>query len=276
MDLVDEILRFSSVLQRQEESPLKDGLTFYRVEEALTPPDYDDIESVTTVDGIGGAVTYKPTSRRESKSEADPGTPSSQATVTTKISIEGWPAQRTEMELELERLSMWKYDVLHQDVDAMFMESNPLHSMMQRSLVNIGHTMLGLLKPELTAPDTRLVEAYKSLYDKTEDHRKYIDSRSTDEESRLYHRTRSRQNSTGVSSDDEDILNVLHDNIDRLGYVTSGVLVMNTATSLGKRARSEHSSDEGYDKVERKKPYNGWFNFRVINFAPPGRQSDPD
>lgn len=66
MDLVDEILIFSSVIQRQDENSLRDGLRIDLVETALTLSYYDDIESVTTVDGVGDAVTYKRISRKAS------------------------------------------------------------------------------------------------------------------------------------------------------------------------------------------------------------------
>lgn len=67
MDLVDEILRFSSTLQDQEDDPLRDGLRFYPVEDALTPSAYDDTESNTTVDGVDIADAYKSMSRRVSE-----------------------------------------------------------------------------------------------------------------------------------------------------------------------------------------------------------------
>lgn len=73
----------------------------------------------------------------------------------------------------------------------------------------------------------------------------------------MYPRTRSRQGSIGASNDDGDVLGNLRDNIDRVEYILSGILVMNTATSLGKRARRESSLDEGDDQLQRKKPHNG-------------------
>lgn len=66
MDLVDEILKFSSILQSQEENPLRDALKFYLLEDVLTPPAYDDTESNTTVDGVDVADTHRSTSRKAS------------------------------------------------------------------------------------------------------------------------------------------------------------------------------------------------------------------
>lgn len=57
--------------------------------------------------------------------------------------MEGWPAQCRELELELERLVGWKHDVLNQEVDAMFKDSSPLHTMIRRSLVNIAQILVG-------------------------------------------------------------------------------------------------------------------------------------
>ncbi|ROW03729.1 hypothetical protein VMCG_05338 [Cytospora schulzeri] len=255
MDLVDEILNFSSTLQKQEDDPLRDGLRFCLVEDALTPPAYDDTESNTTVDGIERVDTYKPATQRDSVDKVDPGTPSSQATVSNRVHVEGWPAQRKELELELERLIGWKYDVLNQNVDSMFKDSNSLHTMIRRSLVNIAQILVGLLRAELTSPKAPLRKPYQNLQNKMEEYRIMNDSRPLDEEDRIYHRTRSRQSSIGESNDDGDVLGNLRDNIDRVEYVLRGVVIMNTTTtSLGKRARRESSLD---GQLDRKKLYNG-------------------
>lgn len=49
MDLVDEILKFSSVIQQQEDIPLRAGLVFRRFDEIETHSDYDNSESNTTI-----------------------------------------------------------------------------------------------------------------------------------------------------------------------------------------------------------------------------------
>lgn len=66
MDLTNEILRFSSILQEETLDPLRDGLRFYIVDEALSPPVYNDTESTTTVDGVDISNTYKAVARRVS------------------------------------------------------------------------------------------------------------------------------------------------------------------------------------------------------------------
>lgn len=52
MDLVERIFKFSFTLHHQEVDPLKDGMRFFIVEVALTPPADHDTESNTTVDGV--------------------------------------------------------------------------------------------------------------------------------------------------------------------------------------------------------------------------------
>lgn len=49
MDLVDEILKFSSVIRQQEDNPLRAGLVFRRFDEIETHSDYDNSESNTTI-----------------------------------------------------------------------------------------------------------------------------------------------------------------------------------------------------------------------------------
>lgn len=74
----------------------------------------------------------------------NPGTPSSQATASNNVLVEGWPAQQRELGLEIERLSMWKYDVRDQGIDIKFEdENNPLHTIIRRCLVNIAHVLIG-------------------------------------------------------------------------------------------------------------------------------------
>ena len=120
-----------------------------------------------------------------------------------------------------------------------------------------------VLKPELVGADSvsELGKAFNNLKAKMKD---CGASAHLDEEDHPYLRTRSRQSSIGASSDalERDILGDLSDNIDSLGSVLSGILVlMNTATSLGKRARHESSTDGSDDEMERKKLYNGlWFS----------------
>lgn len=114
------------------------------------------------------------------------------------------------------------------------------------------------LKTESTSPESQLGEACKKLRHKLEQSRASIQSITFDEDDRPYPQTRSRQSSFGISSDDLDVLGNLRDNIDRLGYVLSGLLVKNNApTSLGKRLRRKSSLEGDDDKIDRKKLYNG-------------------
>lgn len=73
MDLANEILKFSSTLQQQDENPLRDGLKFLIIDESLSPPAYNDYESTTTVEGLGVADTYGSNSKRVShQSRSEP------------------------------------------------------------------------------------------------------------------------------------------------------------------------------------------------------------
>lgn len=49
MDLVDEIIKFSSVIWEQEDDPLRAGLVFRRFDGIETHSDYDNAESTTTM-----------------------------------------------------------------------------------------------------------------------------------------------------------------------------------------------------------------------------------
>ncbi|KUI67682.1 hypothetical protein VM1G_03591 [Cytospora mali] len=274
MDLVDEILRFSSTLQDQEDDPLKDGLIFYTVEDAPTPTNYDDTESnTTTVDGFDDTDNYRPASRKVSRcinlyqapstkfpqkdavDEVDPGTPSSQATVSKREHVDNWPAQREELKLELEKLNMWRYDVLNQGVDPMFKDSKAVHTRILLTLVDTAQILVGLLKVDFTNQGSQLSNAQKKLQSKMEEYRIMVQSKRLDEEGRPFTRTRSRQSSVGATSDEWDVLGNLHDSIYSLECLLGSLLVMNTSTSLGKRTRRESSLGRG-DEIERKKIFN--------------------
>ncbi|KUI55298.1 hypothetical protein VP1G_02712 [Cytospora mali] len=250
MDLVDEILRFSSTLQDQEDDPLKDGLMFYTIEDAPTPTYYDDTESNTTTNRLTKAL------QKDAVDEVDPGTPSSQATVSKREHVNDWPAQREELKLELEKLNMWRYDVLNQGVDPMFKDSKTVHTRILLTLVDIAQILVGLLRVDFTNQESELSNAQKTLRSKMEEYRIIVQSRRLDEEGRPYTRTRSRQSSIGATSDEWDVLGNLHDSIYSLECLLSSLLVMNTSTSLGKRSRRDSSLGRG-DEIERKKILNG-------------------
>lgn len=115
-----------------------------------------------------------------------------------------------------------------------------------------------VLSPDFKATRSELGDAHEVLRQKTEAYRMSIQPRPVDEDGRPYAQTRSRQSSFGASTDDIDVLGNLRDNIDRLGYLLSGLLVSNSAaTSLGKRLRSKGSLEGDEGQVDRKKLYNG-------------------
>lgn len=62
---------------------------------------------------------------------------------TTSRSIEGWPNQREELMMEIQRLSMWKSDVLDQHIDQRFEGNSPLHAIVKRTILYIAQIMLG-------------------------------------------------------------------------------------------------------------------------------------
>lgn len=64
MDLVDEILKFSSILQKQENDPLRAGLIFRRFDEVDTSSDYDNLESSTTMEFVEGGLDHETLSQK--------------------------------------------------------------------------------------------------------------------------------------------------------------------------------------------------------------------
>ncbi|KAI3396769.1 hypothetical protein diail_11669 [Diaporthe ilicicola] len=209
MDLVDEILKFSSAIQKQEDDPLRAGLTLI-----------DD---------------------------TDPGTPASQATPSRSIIVRGWPKQREELRLEMQRLSMWRSDVLDQNIDQSFKVISPLHTVVKHTILHIARTMLGWLISEDSG--SPLSKRWYALKNKVEHHSSVVQSRQPDEDGRPLIEFRSRQSSMSSNAEEDEVLSNLSDSVQRLKDMLNGLIVVDVR-SPGKRPRRQDSM-HGIEKLKR-------------------------
>lgn len=174
--------------------------------------------------------------------------------------------------MEIQRLGMWKSDVLDQNIDQSFEGNSPLHIIVKRTILYIAQIMLRckshqsfhyrLCFPILTTR-TKVVRkdliseesslslflGWEALKTTAEQHGSSIRSWQHDEDGRHLTEFGSRQSSMSPNAEEDDVLGNLSDNVQRLKDMLNGLIVVDHK-NLGKRPRRQDSMD-GVDQWKR-------------------------
>lgn len=109
LGLLNDLLKFSKVLLRQETNPLRENLVLAPVAELGTPE---------------SAATESATDQMEKTETAELGT-------------DDWNASCAKIKMELNRLVMWKSDVIQRQLTPALAEKSPLYSVLCESILSI-------------------------------------------------------------------------------------------------------------------------------------------